>query len=79
MKNKKHIVIIVGCIFSCCILLFAIRCNKSLMKIKIDWENVFSERKSFFKSCDFSGKVINKDFMEKVNQPCSLTILLDDL
>lgn len=77
MKNKKHIVIIIGSILSCCILLFGIRCNKNLMKIKADWENVFSERKLFFKSCDFSGKVINKDFMEKANQPYSLTILLD--
>lgn len=77
MKNKKYIVIIVGCILLCCILLFTIKCSISFMKIKADWENVFSERKLFFKSCDFSGRVINKDFMEKANLPYSLTVLLD--
>lgn len=57
--------------------MFIIKLNKDLTQSKVDWENTFIDRKLFFKSCLFSGKVIGKTFIENGNIPYSLTIMLD--
>jgi len=77
MKNRNWILIVISSILLGCTLLFIIKLNKDLMRIKTDWENIFIDRKQFFKSCLFSGKVINKTFIENTNLPYSLTIMLD--
>ncbi len=77
MKNRNRILIIISGILLCCTLLFIIKLNKDLMRIRTDWENTFIDRKLFFKSCLFSGKVKSKTFIENSNLPYSLTIMLD--
>lgn len=77
MKNRNRILIVISSILLSCSLLFIIKLNKDLMRIKTDWENLFIDRKRFFNSCLFSGKVINKTFIENTNLPYSLTIMLD--
>lgn len=77
MKNRNRILIIISGILLSCTLLFVIKLNKDLMRIKTDWEKTFIDRKLFFKSCLFSGKVINKTFIENTNLPYSLTVMLD--
>lgn len=77
MKNRNRILIITSSILLSCTLLFIIKLNKDLMKVKTDWENTFIDRKLFFRSCLFSGKVISKTFIENTSLPYSLTIMLD--
>lgn len=77
MKNRKRILIIVSCILLSCTLLFVIKLNRDLIRIKTDWESTFIDKKLFFQSCAFSGKVISKDFIENTNLHYSLTIILD--
>lgn len=78
MKNRKRLLVIISSILLSCTLLFMIKLNKDLMRIKTDWENTFIDRKKFFKSCSFSGQIISKTFMKNGNLPYSLTIMLDD-
>lgn len=77
MKNKRCILIVISCFLLCSILLFGIKIKMDFLKIKAEWNCIFLNRKSDFKSFHFSGKIISKNFMEKAYLPYSLTILLD--
>lgn len=77
MKNRNRLLIVMSSILLGSAFLFIIKINKDLMRIKTDWETTFIDRKLFFKSCLFSGKVISKAFIENTNLPYSLTIVLD--
>lgn len=76
MKNRNRIFII-GAILLSCIIISIVKLSKDLVRIKTDWESTFIDRKRFFKSFSFSGRVIYKTFPENVILPYSLTIKLD--
>lgn len=76
MKNRRNVLIIIGCFLLCCIL-FAVKMSKNMLNVKTEWDSIFVDRKQDFKSYQFSGKIINRNITEKANLPYSLTIVLD--
>ena len=77
MESKKCKLIILGCLILFGILFIAIKINGLMNGIRTDWEVYFVRNKSFFQEQSFSGKIVNKSFLEKSSRPYSLIVKLD--